>query len=84
MQTSRYYHRDAIPLNGEVSAIANSFKQLKFLLEQRMMPVEYVDITNAEDAGQRIDNFLLRSLKGLPRQRIYKIAPMRCGLTVVG
>jgi 23S rRNA pseudouridine955/2504/2580 synthase len=38
-----------------------------------MMPVEYVDITNAEDAGQRIDNFLLRSLKGLPRQRIYKI-----------
>ena len=38
-----------------------------------MMPVEYVDITNAEDVGQRIDNFLLRSLKGLPRQRIYKI-----------
>ena len=37
------------------------------------MPVEYVDITDAEDAGQRIDNFLLRSLKGLPRQRIYKI-----------
>ena len=37
------------------------------------MPVEYVDISNAEDVGQRIDNFLLRSLKGLPRQRIYKI-----------
>lgn len=37
------------------------------------MPVEYVDITSAEDAGQRIDNFLMRSLKGLPRQRVYKI-----------
>ena len=37
------------------------------------MPVEYLDISNAEDVGQRIDNFLLRSLKGLPRQRIYKI-----------
>tara|TARA_B100001057_G_scaffold422728_1_gene444393 strand:+ start:2405 stop:3304 length:900 start_codon:yes stop_codon:yes gene_type:complete len=37
------------------------------------MPVEYVDISDAEDVGQRIDNFLMRSLKGLPRQRFYKI-----------
>ena len=37
------------------------------------MPVEYVDISDFEDVGQRIDNFLLRSLKGLPRQRVYKI-----------
>jgi hypothetical protein len=29
------------------------------------MPVEYVDISDFEDVGQRIDNFLLRSLKGL-------------------
>lgn len=26
-----------------------------------------------EDAGQRIDNFLIRQLKGLPRSRIYRI-----------
>ena len=37
------------------------------------MPVAYVDIQDSEDVGQRIDNYLLRSLKGLPRQRIYKI-----------
>ena len=37
------------------------------------MPVEYVDISDFEDVGKRIDNFLLRSLKGLPRQRVYKI-----------
>ncbi|WP_226801614.1 RluA family pseudouridine synthase [Alkalilimnicola sp. S0819] len=28
---------------------------------------------NAEGAGQRIDNFLLRELKGLPRSRVYKL-----------
>lgn len=30
-------------------------------------------ITVGEDAGQRIDNFLLRELKGLPRSRIYRL-----------
>ena len=37
------------------------------------MPVEYIEIHSSEDVGQRVDNFLLRKLKGLPRQRIYKI-----------
>ena len=37
------------------------------------MPVTYIEIHDSEDVGQRIDNFLLRNLKGLPRQRIYKI-----------
>ena len=30
------------------------------------MPVEYVDITDAEDAGQRIDNFLLLVKRAAP------------------
>ncbi len=37
------------------------------------MPVQYVEITDAEDAGQRLDNFLLRHLKGVPRQKVYRI-----------
>ena len=37
------------------------------------MPVEYLEIHSSEDVGQRVDNFLLRKLKGLPRQRVYKI-----------
>lgn len=37
------------------------------------MEVTYVDIVNADDVGQRIDNFLLRHLKGVPRTKIYRI-----------
>jgi 23S rRNA pseudouridine955/2504/2580 synthase len=37
------------------------------------MSVQYVDIDNAEDTGQRVDNYLLRILKGVPRQHIYRI-----------
>ena len=37
------------------------------------MGVTYVDITQADDVGQRVDNFLMRTLKGVPRQRIYRI-----------
>lgn len=37
------------------------------------MGVEYFKVEDAEDAGQRIDNFLIRRLKGVPRQRIYRI-----------
>ena len=36
------------------------------------MEVTYVDIVNADDVGQRIDNFLLRHLKGVPRTKIYR------------
>lgn len=32
-----------------------------------------VEITSDDDVGQRIDNFLLGRLKGVPRQHIYKI-----------
>jgi 23S rRNA pseudouridine955/2504/2580 synthase len=35
------------------------------------MSVEYQKIRD-EDAGQRLDNFLLRTLKGVPKSRIYR------------
>ena len=34
--------------------------------------VSYVEVI-AADAGQRLDNFLMRQLKGVPRQHVYKI-----------
>ncbi|GGP28283.1 RluA family pseudouridine synthase [Silvimonas amylolytica] len=34
--------------------------------------VNFIEITS-EQAGQRIDNFLLRELKGVPKSRVYKI-----------
>ena len=37
------------------------------------MEVTYLDIVNVDDVGQRIDNFLLRHLKGVPRTKIYRI-----------
>ena len=37
------------------------------------MPVTYVDIVDDNDVGQRIDNYLLRVLKGVPRQHVYRV-----------
>lgn len=37
------------------------------------MSVTFVDIENPNDVGQRIDNYLLRTLKGVPKQKIYSI-----------
>jgi len=34
--------------------------------------IQLVEV-DAEDAGQRLDNFLIRTLKGLPKSRIYRI-----------
>jgi 23S rRNA pseudouridine955/2504/2580 synthase len=34
--------------------------------------VRYVDVTE-DEAGQRIDNFLMSRLKGLPRSRVYRL-----------
>ena len=34
--------------------------------------VAYIEVTDAH-AGQRIDNFLLRQLKGVPKSRVYRI-----------
>ena len=37
------------------------------------MSVTFVDIIDENDAGQRIDNFLMRRFKGVPKQKIYGI-----------
>lgn len=37
------------------------------------MSVTFVEIENLNDVGQRIDNYLLRTLKGVPKQKIYSI-----------
>ena len=37
------------------------------------MSVTFVDIENLNDVGQRIDNYLMRTLKGVPKQKIYSI-----------
>ena len=37
------------------------------------MPVTYLDISDDNDVGQRLDNFLLRSLKGVPKSLIYRV-----------
>lgn len=42
------------------------------LVTKNESPVEYITIT-PELAGQRLDNFLMNILKGLPRTRIYRI-----------
>ena len=41
------------------------------------MSVRYVDIDDPQDVGQRADNYLMRVLKGVPRNHVYKI--MRSG-----
>ena len=37
------------------------------------MPVTYLDIDDPQDVGQRLDNFLMRALKGVPRPLIYRV-----------
>ncbi len=37
------------------------------------MAVSYVDINDQQDVGQRADNYLMRILKGVPRQHVYRI-----------
>lgn len=40
--------------------------------EKKKSPVSYVEIT-ADQAGQRIDNFLITKLKGMPKSHIYRL-----------
>lgn len=37
------------------------------------MGVEYRSVDDPDDVGQRIDNFLLRILKGVPKSKIYRV-----------
>jgi 23S rRNA pseudouridine955/2504/2580 synthase len=48
--------------------------QLSALVSEPVAPVQAVLLTVAEDyAGQRLDNFLIRHLKGVPKTHIYRI-----------
>jgi len=40
--------------------------------QSKAVTVQFVDITD-DQAGQRVDNFLLSKLKGVPKSRIYRI-----------
>ena len=40
--------------------------------QAKSISVKYVDITE-DQAGQRVDNFLLTKLKGVPKSRVYRI-----------
>ena len=46
--------------------------QIKSAEEVERPKVRYITIDN-EDAGQRIDNFLLRTLKGVPKSHLYRL-----------
>ncbi len=37
------------------------------------MPVSYLQIDDSNDVGQRLDNYLLKTLKGVPKSQIYRI-----------
>ena len=38
-----------------------------------MEQVQYQTIENEQDIGQRLDNYLIRVLKGVPKSRIYRL-----------
>ena len=42
------------------------------MTDERKTPVQFIDV-DAEFAGQRIDNFLLARLKGVPKSVIYRV-----------
>lgn len=64
------------PLTGECHLLQR--RPAPVLLESAPMEksdrpaVQWLDIS-AEQAGQRIDNFLLRVLKGVPKSRVYRL-----------
>ena len=69
-----------------LTVFAKSFKPLYFYLSVHVLSVRYVDVFDQQDVGQRVDNFLLRQLKGVPRQHIYRFTAQggRFGLTAGG
>ena len=50
----------------------HSRNSLKSLAEQYSRGVYHIEV-NSEFEGQRLDNFLLRSLKGVPRSHVYRL-----------
>ena len=51
---------------------ADKTTPVKNALEEERPKVRFITI-DSEDAGQRIDNFLLRTLKGVPKSHLYRL-----------
>jgi|TARA_B110000259_G_scaffold52186_1_gene61375 23S rRNA pseudouridine955/2504/2580 synthase len=51
---------------------AKSSQAVPMSTESQFSQVSYVDI-GPEQAGQRLDNFLIKTLKGVPKSRIYRL-----------
>ena len=56
-----------------VAVFGKPFKPHNHGKEPILTGVTYLDLTDPNDVGQRVDNFLLRHLKGVPRQRVYRL-----------
>ena len=66
----RYYSKNVYPVWISIIATnADDSNEPKMSLSTKVQMLEI----DAEDAGQRLDNFLIRILKGLPKSRIYRI-----------
>lgn len=52
--------------------IIGTWKFMDHIKRNQKSKVQYLTIS-ADDAGQRIDNFLMRQLKGVPKSHIYKL-----------
>lgn len=61
---SNKYRVIKVPIHPQATWIMNT--------SSRSTGVRFVEI-DAESAGQRLDNWLIRELKGVPRSRIYRI-----------
>eukprot|EP01030_Chromulinospumella_sphaerica_P018969 gene18968-18844_t len=57
----------AAPTDGRESQAVNSLER-----PQNSLQAQFVTITE-EEAGQRIDNYLLRVCKGVPKSHVYRI-----------
>ena len=67
MHICRLFHRKNIPVYGAtVQRIAPRF------MKTDNQTVQFV-VVSGDEAGQRIDNFLLARLKGVPKSMIYRI-----------
>jgi len=68
------WYSDEIPAKRKIcgSTVELTLVESAAMENTEKPAVRWMDIS-AEQAGQRIDNFLLRILKGVPRSRIYRL-----------
>ncbi|GAW95261.1 MULTISPECIES: 23S rRNA pseudouridine(955/2504/2580) synthase RluC [Colwellia] len=65
-------HRSVDKKHQHQKVTAENSTQVKSTVEAERPKVRYITI-DSEDAGQRIDNFLLRTLKGVPKSHLYRL-----------